>query len=320
MEPFKTRSQKVDIKNRLSSLQNELEPLMNRRTGSAASVAEFVQKKIRGGNLSIEELEALKNLADSDVVSAFDKPEPLKPREMLTTGNLPVDSEPVETPAIRKTFDESLNKFDTVRVGMKRADETEKIKTLINLRNLAKPETQDLIAGKEQLSLREAVAKDVAKERIMTKALESNQYDVFKKALPVTRNAEGEVTIKMTPTVSKLFETPKGKEALLKAQRDFISEEQAGASVRDQLEQEIEKAEREGKSTGGGSGTFLDMFTRATAPKTPQKKTVDVPETGEELNVGAQPPQVPIFADEAEAEASGYKGRAVIGNRLAEIE
>lgn len=338
MSEFKTISQKRDISKRLSALQDELTPLASKKTGSNVAVLDFINRKLSNGNLSLEEVNALKSVAESSSeteeklsrLPGENDPNPVGITRMRTSGGLSESESGVGfnekvAPAFRKSFDDTFVK-DAERIALRREEKKskedafkDKAKTLINIRNLATEEGQDLIAGKEQLNLREAVAKDMAKERIMMKALDSNQYDVFKKSIPVTRNAEGEVTIKMTPAVSKLFETPKGKEALLKAQRDFISEEQAGASVRDQLEEEISKAEKETKSSGAGSGTFLDMFTRAMAPKTPQKKNVDVPETGESLNVGAQPAQVPIFASEEEAEASGYKGRAVIGTRLAEI-
>lgn len=294
-----------------SKFASDLESLLNPDTGSEQKVRDFVRRKISEGDITNDDLPIIQNIAKTDLSSFFSQsklsgendPTPENKSRFRTTGNLTEgDTTPI-SPAFRKSFEASLNSEDTARIAVDRASKkakTEAIdetaRSIVDIRNLSTPEGQRGVARKRALSLREAVAKEMADEQVMETAYKSGDMDLFKKSLPVTRNADGEVTIKMTPTVQKLFKTPEGERAIKQAQRDFISEENAGASVRDELEREIEKADRESKKQNIGSGTFYDLFKAATNRQAqPKPKVIDIPETGEQVNVGDSKTVIGIY-------------------------
>lgn len=256
--------------------------------------SESLLKYLRDRDTKQGELPTILQLAKTDL-TPFVNPTPLKKNEMITTGNLTegdVATGETVAPVIRRTFDQSLNEFDTQRVKIQRDDSRDKMRTLINLRRLQTPEVQELISGKSQLSLRQAIAKDKAIGNIMEKAIASGDTELLKKAIP-KKDVFGISTIQMTPQVKRIFDTPEGREAIKKVATDLYSEGSSFLTAQEELNDAVEKAQTEAPKQGGFGNKFLEGIIKKN--ESPKKVMVEIPETGESLNVGEKAPMEPKF-------------------------
>lgn len=212
-----------------------------------------------------------------------------------TTGNLPdwAMNEPglIQTipPAIRKPFEKSFSQEGKRELDIRRSmrkDEEALAAAGVAIETAKTPTAQKLAQVRGAVKLRQAIEDRKTKDAMMSQAIESGDFETFKRSIPITRNADGEVTIRFTPSVLELSKTEKGKAAIKQAQRDFMSEAKAGESLRNELEREAEKVES-GKDEPKESGLrFLEKFGFG---KKPAPAVVPVPETGEAVDVGAKP-------------------------------
>lgn len=271
--------------------------------------SESLLKYLRDRDTKQGELPTILQLAKTDL-TPFVNPTPLKKNEMITTGNLTedeVDAGSTVAPVIRKDFADSLNEFDKQRVKIQDDEEASKIKTYINLRRLQNPYesiqappkaslgngVRELISATNHLSLRESIARKEAIGSIIEKSIASGDERLLREALPKD-NSSGVQTIQMTPEVQRIYNTPMGKKAIDKVASDLYTESTALMEKRVELSDAVEKAaENKGKGAEAASGVlgFGNKYLSGLMSKnTPPKKTViDVPETGETLNVGEKP-------------------------------